>query len=95
MSISSGALDCIRKAISNELMRVAISGSPDCVEPHLVQLLIASSESRCSSRVDAGRVRQVQHRIAAAAELHALIDGRQEAAAPAASCRRSGPSCPS
>ena len=28
MSISSGVLDCIRKAISKELMRVAISGSP-------------------------------------------------------------------
>ena len=26
---TSGALICIRKAISNELMRVAISGSPD------------------------------------------------------------------
>src|SRR5688572_32224832 len=28
MSINSGALDCMRYAISNELMRVAISGSP-------------------------------------------------------------------
>ncbi len=33
--------------------------------------------------VDARGIRKIQNRIAAAAERHALIDGRQKAAAPA------------
>ena len=37
MSISSGALDCMRYAISNELIRVAISGSPTTPQPLFVQ----------------------------------------------------------
>ena len=46
----------MRKAISNELMRVAISGSPTRRQPHLVERLqIASSESRLQLRVDAAR----------------------------------------
>jgi hypothetical protein len=38
ISISSGALRCIFSAISNELIRVAISGSPTDSEPHSVEL---------------------------------------------------------
>ena len=44
-----GALDCMRKAISNELMRVAISGSPTTSSRCWFSASTASSESRCSS----------------------------------------------
>ena len=63
-------------------------GIADCVEPHLVQLLDRIERVALQLVVDAARVREIQHRVAAAAELHALIDRRQKAAAPAASCRR-------
>ena len=43
---------------------------------------IASSESRWSLLVDAARVGEIKDRVAAGAELHALVDRGQEAAAP-------------
>ncbi|PYI86130.1 MAG: hypothetical protein DME26_09630 [Verrucomicrobia bacterium] len=46
-SINSGALDCIRKAISKELMRVAISGSPITLRCSSLRFLIKSSVRRC------------------------------------------------
>ena len=82
-SISSGALVCMRKAISK---RADARGDLRDRRPRRgacwLSRASASSESRCSSRVDAGRVGEVQDRVAAAAERHALVDGRQEAAAP-------------
>ena len=73
----------MRNAISYCAMRVAISGSPNSCELQLVQLRrgrrgIAAARSPSIAR----RIRQVQHRIAAGAELHALILRRQKAAAP-------------
>ena len=63
----------------------------------------AASRSACGSRrasraassasTPAG-VREVQHRVALAAERHALVDGRQEAAAPVRRRRRSVPFWP-
>ena len=49
MSITSGAICCMRKAISYELIRVAISGSPTSPSRSWFSLLTASSESRWSS----------------------------------------------
>ena len=83
MSISSGALACMRKAISKELMRVAISGSPTSSSRIWLSCLDASRASRAAvSASTPRRVGEVQDRVAAAAELHALVDGGQEAAAP-------------
>src|SRR6185436_15706925 len=48
-SISSGALDCIRKAISNELILVAISGSPTTSSRCSLSLQTASSDARWRS----------------------------------------------
>src|SRR5262249_34424207 len=45
-SINSGALDCIRYAISNELIRVAISGSPVTPSRFSLRALSVSRESR-------------------------------------------------
>ena len=47
MSISSGALICIRYAISNALTRVAISGSPMTSSRASLSSLITSSVRRC------------------------------------------------
>ena len=77
-----GAVVCIRKAISYELIRVAISGSP--IASSRIWLSCADRVERVALEVvvDAARVGEVEHRVAAGAELHALVDGRQEAAAP-------------
>ena len=47
-SVSSGAEDCKRKAISYAAMRVAISGSPTVPSLRRFSSLIKSSESRCA-----------------------------------------------
>ena len=82
MSITSGALDCMRKAISNELIRVAISGSPTASSRSRFRAADGVERVALQLAVDAARVGEVQHRVAAGAELDALVDGRQEAAAP-------------
>ena len=61
---------------------MAISGSPAVSSRIRLSVLTASSESRCSSASTPARVREVEHRVAAGAELHALVDRGQEAAAP-------------
>ena len=82
MSISSGALVCMRKAISNALMRVAISGSPTASSRVPIELRRARRANRAAAAVDAAAVGQIQHRLAAGAERHALVHGGQKAAAP-------------
>ena len=82
-SVSSGTDDCIRNAISYCAMRVAISGI--AVVRRASRWLICASASRYTRRfcaVKPGGVREIQHRIADRAELHALIARRQKAAAP-------------
>ena len=82
MSITSGALGCMRKAISNELIRVAISGSPTSSSRSWLSLLDGVERVALELGVDAARVGEIQDRIAAGAELDALVDRRQKAAAP-------------
>ena len=72
----------MRKAISYELIRVAISGSPTSLSRSWLSLLTVSSESRCKSSVNAARVGKIQDRIAAGPELDSLVDRRQETVAP-------------
>ena len=92
MSISSGALDCMRKAISNELIRVAISGSPTASRRHLVERAERVERVALQLGVDAGRVGEVEDRVALAAERDALVDGGQEAAAPVGGAAARSPS---
>ena len=74
----------MRKAISYCAMRVAISGSPILGNCSSFNSASPSSISRRSVAVDARRIGEIQHRIAAAAELDALMARRQKAAAPQA-----------
>ena len=64
---------CIRNAISYCAMRVAISGSPNSSSVAVVQLRRAHPGTRAASPRRTLRVREVQHRIADRAELHALV----------------------
>src|SRR5206468_4463577 len=54
----------------------------DLLEAQPVQLAQSVEGVALQATVDATRARQVQHRIAAGAELHALVDRRQKATAP-------------
>ena len=53
------------------------------LEARLVQAAQRVQRIALQLRIDSARIRQVEHRIAGAPELHTLIDGGQEAAAPA------------
>ena len=64
-------------------MRVWISGSPTSRLLTRFRSLIARDRAAADVRVDAVGVRDEQHRLAARAELDALMHGRQKAAAPA------------
>ena len=83
-SIRSGTEVCMRNAISYCEMRVSISGSPNCIEVHAIELAGGVEHVAARARVDARRIVQVEHRIAARAEAHALVIGGQKAAAPQA-----------
>ena len=61
---------------------MAISGSPTLLEPQLVERPDGVERVALEVGVDAAGVREVEHGIAAGAELDALVDRRQEAAAP-------------
>ena len=92
-SISSGALDCMRYAISYELMRVAISGSPMSSRRIWFSCLMASSVSRwSSSSTPAGWTGTGPGRRCCGTARP--VDRGQEAAAPVASCRRWALSAP-
>ena len=85
MSISSGTLACIWNAISYWAMRVAISGSSTSASYCALSALIASTTSPCCVARDARRVAQIQHRVALAAQMHALETG--SAGSPTDHCR--------
>ena len=94
-SVSSGTDVCIRKAISYWAMRVAISGSPNCVQLQLVQPRQVVENAPPRRGLEARRVGEVEHRVAARAELHALIAASAGSRCPTAGRRaadRSG--CP-
>ena len=74
----------MRNAISYCEMRVSISGSPNWSRCMRLSLPAASSMSRRVPGSMPSRIVQVEHRIAARAEAHALVIGGQEAAAPEA-----------
>ncbi len=57
-------------------------GVADPLELHLVELPDGVELVALELVVDAARVGEIQHRVAAGPELDALVDGRQEAAAP-------------
>ncbi len=78
-----GALDCIRNAISNELIRVAISGSPVTPRRYFIEAAYGIERIALQLRIHTFGIREIEHGIAARAELHALIDRRQKSAAPA------------
>ena len=61
---------------------MAISGSPTTSSRCWLSRLDGVERVALHRVVHAARVGQVQHRLAAAAERHALVDGGQEAAAP-------------
>ena len=62
-------------------MRVAISGSPVSASRTALRSFTASMTSFCRRRRQPAGARQVQDRLAGAAERHALVRRRQEAAA--------------
>ena len=57
-------------------------GIADFLQAHAVQASERIQRVALESAVDAGRIGQIQDRVAAGAELHSLVHGRQEAAAP-------------
>ena len=61
---------------------MAISGSPVDVQPLLVEMADRVERVALELRVHAGRIGEIQNRIAAAAERHTLIHGGQKAATP-------------
>ena len=63
-------------------MRVSISGISVSLRPHVIQLGDAIEHAPAGGFIDAGRVGQIQHRIAAGAETHSLMIGRQKPATP-------------
>ena len=63
-------------------MRVAISGILILLEVEVVQFRQIVQEAAARFAGVAGRIGKIQHRVAAGAELHALIFGGQKAAAP-------------
>ena len=81
MSITSGTEICMRKASSYWAMRVSVSGWPSSWAWIWFKSRSASRLSRRHVAVHARGVGNVQHRIALRAALHALVHGRQEAAA--------------
>ena len=80
-SHQDGNAVCMRKAISYWAMRVAISGSSSTLFCSRLSPCTAEMMSPRSAR-DAGRIAQVQHRIADAAQLHTLKPAGQKAAVP-------------
>ena len=82
MSISSGTLVCMRKAISYCAMRVAISGFVSTASRMRFRLLTAVMTSCCRGRSTPGGLLDVVHRVARRVELHALEPAGQEAAVP-------------
>jgi hypothetical protein len=72
----------MRNAISKEVDTRGDFGIAHRVEPHAIELLNRVERIALRLLIDAGRIRQIQHRIAGAAKLDALIHGRQEARAP-------------
>ncbi len=82
MSISSGTLVCMRKAISYWLMRVAISGSAAVSLRSWLSSATASTTSRCLPARHAVGIADVQHRVALAAELDPLEPAGQKAGVP-------------
>ena len=81
-SVSSGTLVCMRKAISYCAMRVCDFRVAGLVQPQLVERGEVVEHARGASGVDAVRVREVQHRIALRAELHALVAATAESRCP-------------
>ena len=80
MSITSGTAVCMRKASSYCAIRVSVSGMAQFARPAIsFRSRRASSVRRRDRAVHARRVRNIQHRIALGAALHALIDRRQKA----------------
>ncbi len=90
MSMTSGTDICMRKASSYWLIRVSVSGSPNCCELMLVELPEGVERSAAGGAVHALRVADVEDRVAGGAALHALVDRGQEAGATRAPCRRWG-----
>ena len=85
----------MRNAISYCAMRVAISGSPNSVELHLVQLRQIVQDDAGGVRVEQpGWIRKVQHRVADRAELDALIAASAEIRCPTGDRRAAGRLCP-
>jgi hypothetical protein len=83
MSVSSGTLACMRKAISYCWMRVCVSGSPTAVI-QFVQRVQAFDGALAHAVGHAGRVVDVENGIALAAEAHARVLAGQIAAGPEA-----------
>ena len=57
-------------------------GVADLLEPHPVERLHGIQGIALERFVEPAGIGQIKHRIAAGAELHALVDRRQESAAP-------------
>ncbi len=72
-SVSSGTLDCMRNAISYCAMRVCVSGSPSFSKLALVESLQRVEHRAAVRAADAVRVLQVEHRVAGAAQGHAVV----------------------
>ena len=77
-----GTLVCMRKAISYWLMRVAISGSSTASLSQPVERSDGVDHVALAVGVDAGRVAEVEDRVALGAELDALEAAGQKAAVP-------------
>ena len=80
----SGTDACMRNAISYWAMRVCVSGSPKFWNSSSLSFARLSSIRRRMLAVDAVGVLQIQHRVVACAQVHALVPRRQKAASPEA-----------
>jgi len=93
MSINSGAVSCMRCASSNELMRVAISGSPDHVKVFLVKPLDCVERVALDLFIHALWIRKIEDRVAGHCGTRRLDELMAGSPHPSWMNRRSAPCC--